>query len=185
MKVRHEACCHRKKVIEEQQQNAASEGNISVKQIGGASSGAVSENTEADDCQSALNGNLKTIPMKPCVNEKYDLSLFLHGKRANVLKNLERELKEKKGVKWFITVQVKMVKYRPDEQDEFSSPHFRSNCQRLVNLNEVSNQYQESVDKVKESFQTYQREGSGWQLQEVSKHFENYKEYVKGKINYC
>jgi len=70
----------------------------------------------------------------------------------------------KKGVKWFITVQVKMVKYRPDKQDEFSTLHFRSTCQRLVNLNELSEQYPNCVEKVKESFQTYQCEGSGWQL---------------------
>lgn len=74
---------------------------------------------------------------------------------------------EKKGLKWFITVQVKMVKYKPDGQDEFSTPYFRSTCQRLMNLSEVSEQYQECVGKVKESFQIYQREGSGWQIEEV------------------
>ena len=61
-----------------------------------------------------------------------------------------------------------MVKYRPDGEDEFSTPHFRGNCQRLLNLNELSVQYQEYMEKVKDSFQQYQREGSGWQLQEVS-----------------
>jgi len=64
-----------------------------------------------------------------------------------------------------------MVKYRPDGEDEFSMPRFRSNCQRLINLNELFVQYQECMEKVKESFHTYQREGSGWQLQEVSTTF--------------
>ena len=36
--------------------------------------------------------------------KNYDLSLFLRGKNANVLKSLERELKEKRGLKWFVTV---------------------------------------------------------------------------------
>ena len=76
--------------------------------------------------------------MKPRVNEKYDLKLFLQGKRGNVLKHLERAFKEKRGVKWLITVQVKMVKYRQDGNDQFSVPFFRSNCQRLINLNELS-----------------------------------------------
>ena len=119
------------------------------------------------DCQSALGGNVKSIQMKPRQNEKYDLSLFLQGKRANVLKHLEKELKEKKGVKWFISVQVKMVKYREDSNDEFSEPDFRSNCQRLLNLHELPEQYLTCVEKVEESFQSYQREGSGWQLKEV------------------
>ena len=37
--------------------------------------------------------------MKPRVNEKYDLKLFLQGKRGNVLKHLERTFKGKRGVK--------------------------------------------------------------------------------------
>ena len=76
--------------------------------------------------------------MKPRVNEKYDLKLFLQGKRGNVLKHLERAFKEKRGVQWLITVQVKMVKYRQDGIDQFSVPFFRSNCQRLINLHELS-----------------------------------------------
>ena len=58
--------------------------------------------------------------MKPRVNEKYDLKLFLQGKRGNVLKLLERTFKGKRGVKGFITVQVKIVRYRPDGNDQFS-----------------------------------------------------------------
>ena len=81
---------------------------------------------------------------------------------------MEKEYEEKKGLKWFTTVQVRMVKDRPDGEDEFSTPLFRSACQRLINLNELSVQYQECVDKVRGSFQEYEREGSGWQLQEVS-----------------
>ena len=55
------------------------------------------KSTEVDKCQSALNGNLKTTLMKPRVNEKYDLNLFVQGKRGNVLKHLERAFKEKRG----------------------------------------------------------------------------------------
>ena len=164
-KIEHEQCCRKGQMAED------ADGNIvqnTAQSGGGHNSNNREEMVENDECESAINGNLKTILMKPRVNEKYDLSLFLQGKRANVLKNLEREFKEKRGLKWFITVQVRMVKYRPDGEDEFSTPHFRSNCQRLVNLNELSVQYQECTEKVKESFQTYQREGSGWQLQEVS-----------------
>ena len=94
--------------------------------------------------------------MKPRVNEK-----------TNIFKHLERELVEKRGIKWLISVQVKMIKYQPDGQDQFSTPYFRSNCQRLLNFNDLLKQYQNCVDKVQESFQTYQREGSRWQLEEV------------------
>ena len=54
----------------------------------------------------------ETTLMKPRVNEKYDLKLFLQRKRGNVLKHLERTFKGKRGVTGFITVQVKIVRYR-------------------------------------------------------------------------
>lgn len=101
---------------------------------------------------------------KPRLNEKYDLSIFLHGKKLQVLKHLEADLKVKKGITWFISVQVKMIKYRPDGKDDTATPHFRSSCQRLMNLNALDEQYHESVEKIKDSFQAYQRKGSGWQL---------------------
>ena len=152
----HEINCRRLQIPTEDNRRDVLIGG-STDQVGGGLSSDIEETVENDGCESAINGNLKTIHRKPRVNEKYDLSLFLQGKRANVLKNLEKEFQEKRGLKWFITVQVRMVKYRPDGEDEFSTPHFRSNCQRLVNLNELSVQYQECTEKVKESFQQYQR----------------------------
>ena len=163
--IEHELCCRKEGMAEN---DTVGNSVQSTAQSGGGLTSDIEETVENDGCESAINGNLKTIHMKPRVNEKYDLSLFLQGERPNVLKNLEKEFKEKRGLKWFITVQVRMVKYRPDGEDEFSMPHFRSECQRLINLNELPVQYQECVDKVRGSFQAYQREGSGWQLQEVS-----------------
>lgn len=48
--------------------------------------GANDKRVENEGCESAITGNLKTIHMTPRVNEGYDLSQFLQGKRANVLK---------------------------------------------------------------------------------------------------
>ena len=81
------------------------------------------------------------------------------------------------------------MKCRPHGDDEFSTPHSGSNCLRLTSLKRnfrlVS---QECVVKVKESFQTYQREGSGWQLQEVSNnlfllHVEGYSFHHHFRLN--
>jgi hypothetical protein len=45
---------------------------------------------------SALEGNLKTIKMKPNQSEKQDLMFCLERKKTSVLKILEKQLKEKK-----------------------------------------------------------------------------------------
>ena len=163
-KKEHELDCNRVSIMVDDSEKNDSRSSI---QRGG---GMISEEKELenDGCETAIKGQLKTILIKPRGNaEKYDLLVFLQGKQANVLQNLERELKERRGLKWFITVQARMVKYRAEESDQFTTPHFRSQCERLLNIDELSQQYQESIEKVKESFQSYQREGSGWQLQEV------------------
>ena len=123
-KAQHEASCSRLEARKEQQQNVPFERLKAENQTGGMSK--------------CTKWKPETTLMKPRVNEKYDLKLFLQGKRGNVLIHLERAFKEKRGVKWVITVQVKMVKYRQDGNDQFSVPFFRSNCQRLINLNELS-----------------------------------------------
>ena len=173
-KKEHESECTRQEAVREQVES-------SENQTGGGST--TSENNE-EDCQTALDGNLKSIQMKPRENEKYDLSVFLQGKRANALKHLEKQLKEKKGIKWFISVQVEMVKYNTDLEDTFAEPHFRSNCQRLLHLKDLPEQYLNCVDKIKESFETYQREGSGWQLKQVRKFVLNFS-FCLCVIFYC
>jgi len=90
-KIEHELCCRKGRIAEDADGNSLQD----TAQSGGGHSSDSEETVENDGCESAINGNLKTIHMKPRVQEKYDLSLFLQGKRANVLKNLEKEFKEK------------------------------------------------------------------------------------------
>ena len=91
----HKASCSRLEAMKEQQQNVPFERLKAENQTEGTL--VAFKSTEVDKCQSALNGNLKTTLMKPRVNEKYDLNLFVQGKRGNVLKHLERAFKEKRG----------------------------------------------------------------------------------------
>ena len=56
-KAQHEASCSRLEAIEEQQQNVPFERLKAENQTGGAS--VAFKSTEADECQSALNANLK------------------------------------------------------------------------------------------------------------------------------
>lgn len=76
------------------------------------------------------------------MNEKYDLSLFLQGKEANVLKNPERERawmkKEDSNGSHSSSKdgQVQNIK-----SDQFATLQFRSRCFQLINTNELSKQY--------------------------------------------
>jgi hypothetical protein len=116
--------------------------------------------------ESAIEENLKVYKMTPNKNEKYDLSLTLQRKKRAAVKNLKKELAKKRGIKWFLCVQVRMVKNNPDGE-EYASPHFRSYTQIALTPDQFETQYGEAVEKIKTSFLEYQREGSGWQLDQV------------------
>ena len=88
-KIEHEFCCGKERTAEND-----TEGNSvqSTAQTGAGHGSDTEETAENDGCDSAINGNLKTIHMKPRVNEKCDLTLFLQGRRANVLKKIGKRV---------------------------------------------------------------------------------------------
>ena len=119
---------------------------------------------QEEDC--ALDNNATVNKYYPNNQQKYDLLLTLEGKKKNVMKKIKSQLKKHRGIKWFLSNNVKMVKTSPDGDVE-STPHFRSTCHTTTNPNNLENVYDEAVEKIKTSFLEYQREGSGWQLEQV------------------
>ena len=110
-----------------------------------------------------FNDTLKKVELKPRKDQKHDLSNFLRliiYLQPYLTKNLE----EKRGLKWFIGVKVQFVKHKPDGEDIFSEPHFRSLC-TTVHLHDLEEQVQQAKQKVVQSCVMYQRGerlGSRW-----------------------
>ena len=125
------------------------------------------------ETECALNGNATVHKYHPKKNEKYDLLLTLEGKKKSIVNKLEKELKKHRGIKWFLCTKVKIVKSSPEGQEQTLSPHFRSMCNKTTNAHDIEKAFEESVEKIKSSFLEYQREGSGWQLDEVSNQNDN------------
>ena len=115
----------------------------------------------------AMKESLMIYQLKPRANQKRDLSLFLDGKRKQILKYLVKELQAKRGIKWYMNVQIKLVKYKADGKEETATPHFRSYCQSSVNSRDFETQIQDSFNKIISSFIKFEREGSGWTLDEI------------------
>ena len=121
---------------------------------------------------SAFEENLKKIELKPRKDQKHDMSQFLRGKSKPILIHLSKELETKKGLKWFISVKglkwfIRFVKPKVDGEDLFSEPHFRSLCTTTVNVHDMEKQLQEACSKILDSLAIYQKEGSGWILDEI------------------
>lgn len=116
---------------------------------------------QVDEEGCALDGNATIYKYNPNNQEKNDLLLTLRGKKNTIIKNLKQQLMKKGGIKWYLSVKVRMVKTSPHTADQSSEPHFHSVCITLTNNNDIEKPYDEAVEKIKTSFLEYQREGSG------------------------
>ena len=120
-----------------------------------------------DDCNERLPEKLQVKASKS-LQEKHDFRMLLHGKKKSLVNHLSQELTTKRGLKWFVSVQVKLIKPKADNSDEISEPHFRSFCMTTVkDYHEVEKQLDEASQKILSAFSTYQKEGSGWTLSEI------------------
>ena len=125
------------------------------------------ENDNPCSSTTAFEDSLKKIEMKPRKDQKQDMSHFLRGKTKPILHHLSKELVEKRGIKWFISVKVRFTKPKPDGEDLATEPHFRSLCMKTVNQHELDNQLEEAKQKIIQSLVLFQKEGSGWVLDEI------------------
>ena len=78
------------------------------------------------------------------------------------MNTLTKEQKQNKGIKWYINLQVRFIKYKVDKEDVISEPYFRSRCYTEVNLNDLQTHYAEAEQDIFKHFAMFQREGSGW-----------------------
>jgi hypothetical protein len=127
----------------------------------------VEENDSPCSSTTAFEDSLKKIELKPRKDQKQDMSHFLRGKTKPILNHLSKELVEKRGIKWFISVKVRFTKPKPDGEDLDTEPHFRSLCMKTVNQHELDNQLEEVKQKIIQSLVLFQKEGSGWVLDEI------------------
>ena len=109
-----------------------------------------------------MKDSLKTFKFKPRIQEKHDLSKLLYAKKASLVNRLSQDLKTKRGLKWFMSVQVKLFKPKADGSDEISEPHFRSLCKTTVNVHEIEEQLNEVNQTFLSAFTSYQKGGRGW-----------------------
>jgi len=71
-------------------------------------------------------------------------------------------------IKWIFNRKVKFVKYLADESGNFiedakSEPTFRCLMTLTTHKSELSEQIHKNLDKITESIDTFQKQGSGWQ----------------------
>ncbi|CAC5422022.1 unnamed protein product [Mytilus coruscus] len=120
----------------------------------------------------ALNDNVEVVELQPSTqDERYDLIHFMREKREKIMSLLEDRRKEG-NIKFYLNVQVRMIKYAVDGTYEEQVPFFRSNVKTaMVSGNEeedtLEHTLNESLQKIFTSMEDFLKNGSGYQMEEV------------------
>ncbi|CAC5392259.1 unnamed protein product [Mytilus coruscus] len=118
------------------------------------------------------NGNVEVVELQPSTqDERYDLIHFMREKRAKI-KSLLEDRRIESNIKFYLNVQVRMIKYAVDGTYEEQVPFFRSNVKTaMVSGNEeedtLEHTLNESLQKVFTSMEDFLKNGSGYQMEEV------------------
>ena len=125
------------------------------------------ENDNPCSSTTAFEGSLKKLELKPRKNQKQDMSRFVRGKTKSIFNHLSKELIEKRGIKWSICVKARFVRPKPGGENVTTEAHFRSSCMRTVDQHELYNQLEEAKQAATQAMVLFQKEGSGWVLDEI------------------
>ena len=120
--------------------------------------------------QKALGNALKVINFHPEAQEKVDPLQHFCNRKEDIAKYLEDATKGKSGIKWHMSCAIKFVKYDKEGNERDTVAFFTSRCVRklpreeeeTLNLSIDQEYYKMFVD-----CQEFQREGSGWAIDEV------------------
>ena len=114
----------------------------------------------------ALNGTVETHTIHAEGMCKFDPMTFLKSKYDDLKDVIKQAIKERGGIKWYVSMRIKMSR-RKEEEIETAEPHFRGKCQTSLKFEDIDEGLRESIKKMFNSFIEYQRQGSNWTVDKV------------------
>ena len=114
----------------------------------------------------ALNGTVATHTIHAEGISTFDLMTFLKSKYDDLKDVIKQAIKERGGIKWYLSMRIKMIR-RKGEEIETAEPHFRGKCQKSLKFEDIDEGLRESIKKMLNSFIEYQRQGSNWTVDTV------------------
>ena len=119
------------------------------------------------DC--ALKGNAKVYTLYPKGHEKNDVITFFEAKKGKIRRLLTKDLNDKKGIKWYITLGVSFIKTMPDGEIAKHDAYFRNFCTITLNKSTLSKQLRRAYAHMLRRFADWLSDGSGWVLGSINK----------------
>ena len=115
--------------------------------------------------ETSLNGVVSTTKIRP--EQKLDILKMLSNEEENINSNIKEDLLRHKGIKWYLSLKVKYSKTNNAGEEVTTEPIFRSKNVATTNHDEVDEQLARAFQQLYKAQEEFQREGSGWNLQEI------------------
>ncbi|KAK3083783.1 hypothetical protein FSP39_003181 [Pinctada imbricata] len=119
--------------------------------------------------KTALEGSVVTTELSPNPGNLWDILQFFIDNNDTLMSHLHDVLLSKRGIKWFMTLYVKFVKYNQSNEAVYAEPIFRSINQTLTKGAEIKEQLAKAYQNLYSSYQNFERDGSGWSIDKILK----------------
>ncbi|GFS54041.1 uncharacterized protein TNCV_3762381 [Trichonephila clavipes] len=96
-------------------------------------------------------------------------SKFFDYVRPFIFGELKSKLEEKNAIKWYAVVQATLTRTTQENDVEYITPHFRSNCLVELMENTIAEHLESAFKKIQNSFEEFTQRGSGWTLDKILK----------------
>ena len=120
--------------------------------------------------EGALNNALKVVTFEVEGTQKVDLLQLFSDRRDDIVTFVMKEAEKKKRTKWHMSCAIKFVRYDKEGNEIDTVGFFNSICSTTLIYEEkdsVENKVDEGYMKMFNSCQEFQREGSGWVIEEI------------------
>lgn len=110
---------------------------------------------------------LQMVQQKP---QQYTIALETYGmffyffvdNQELIADVLEQALNQKTGIKWFLILHVKSLKYNENNEAVYAEPTFRSYTAVLSNASQCEEEIASSLRKLHNDYQNFERDGSSY-----------------------
>lgn len=126
----------------------------------------------------ALEETARSETLQPNPGNLWDILQFFVDNQQQIEKILSDRLLHVKGMKWFMTLFVKFVKYNQNNEAVYAEPTFRSLSLACTNVSQIKEQMAEAFQHLHNSYQNFERDGSGWSIDKIMKLEVNTIEFV-------
>ena len=133
---------------------------------------AADDDDDGDDGEQSrrtlFQGALVRYTLKAQRAEQQDLMYFFSNRRRQLRKNLLRELRRFRHLKWYVVLKIDMVRLNSDgDIVDQGSPNFRSFTKQVLDPSAIDSQIDDAFFKMLNSLDMFRAEGSGWMIQKV------------------